>query len=290
MSFSFSSSNKLGKKNINEEDKLCDSIQKMGTTFIKLGQFLSTRPDIIGSEISKQLEKLQDKLPPFPTDEAKKIIKKELGENNYNSLINISEPVAAASIAQVHKAQINDEGTIKDIAIKILRPNIKNIFNEEIDALMLLAFIIEGTLKKTKRLKLVEVVFLLKEITNLETDLRFEAAAASETLAAFPDAATAVPLASPLVAVTVAPAAAQVDSTRKDHCPAESAVAVPQSVPPEETVPVAPAPASLPYTVNGGVCANAADTNSADEINAVAAPTAPREKRRVRVILNPFPA
>ena len=135
-------------KNINEEDRLCNSIQEMGTTFIKLGQFLSTRPDIIGNEISKKLEKLQDKLPPFPTEEAKKIIKNELGKNNYNSLINISEPVAAASIAQVHKAQINDEGTIKDIAIKILRPNIKNIFNEEIDALMILAFIIEGTLKK----------------------------------------------------------------------------------------------------------------------------------------------
>ena len=141
---------------------------------------MSRRPDIIGNEIAKKLENLQDKLPPFSSDEAKKIMRKELGENNYNSLINISEPVAAASIAQVHKAQLNDNGTINDIAIKILRPNIKKIFNEEIVALMLLAFIIEGTVKKTKRLKLVEIVFLLKEITNLELDLRFEAAAANE--------------------------------------------------------------------------------------------------------------
>ena len=66
------------------------------------------------------------------------------------------------------------------MAIKILRPDIKKIFNEEIDALMLLAFIIETFIKKTKRLKLVEVVFLLKEITNHEMDLRFEAAAANE--------------------------------------------------------------------------------------------------------------
>ena len=94
--------------------------------------------------------------------------------------INLTEPIAAASIAQVHKAQINDNGTIKDVAIKILRPNIKKIFNEEIDALMLLAFIVESFVKKTKRLKLVEVVFLLKEITNHEMDLRFEAAAANE--------------------------------------------------------------------------------------------------------------
>ena len=120
LSISFSNPKKMQNKNINGEDRLCNSIQEMGTTFIKLGQFLSTRPDIIGNEISKKLEKLQDKLPPFPTEEAKKIIKNELGKNNYNSLINISEPVAAASIAQVHKAQINDEGTIKDIAIKIL--------------------------------------------------------------------------------------------------------------------------------------------------------------------------
>ena len=181
--FSFSFSNpKKENNNLNEEQKLCNSIQEMGTTFIKLGQFLSTRPDIIGIEIAKKLENLQDKLPPFSSDEAKKIMKKELGENNYNSLINISKPVAAASIAQVHKAQLNDNETIKDIAIKILRPNIKKKFNEEIDALMLLAFIIEGTVKKTKRLKLVEVVFLLKEITNLELDLRFEAAAANEFL------------------------------------------------------------------------------------------------------------
>ena len=78
LSFSFSSSNKLNKKNINEEDNLCNSIQKMGTTFIKLGQFLSTRPDIIGEKLSTQLEKLQDRLPPFSTYEAKEIIKKNL--------------------------------------------------------------------------------------------------------------------------------------------------------------------------------------------------------------------
>ena len=152
----------------------------MGTTFIKLGQFLATRPDIIGDELSKQLETLQDKLPPFSLSEAREMIKKDLGNEMFNSIINLSEPIAAASIAQVHKAQINENGVIKDVAIKILRPNIKKIFNEEIDALILLAFLIESFIKKTKRLKLVEVFYLLKEITNLEMDLRFEAAAANE--------------------------------------------------------------------------------------------------------------
>jgi len=177
--FSFSKNNEVGQIK-NEEQKLSNSLQSMGTTFIKLGQFLATRPDIIGEELSKQLETLQDKLPPFSLSEAKEMIKKDLGNETYNSIINLSEPIAAASIAQVHKAQIDDSGIIKDVAIKILRPNIKKIFNEEIDALMLLAFLVESFIKKTKRLKLVEVVFLLKEITNLEMDLRFEAAAANE--------------------------------------------------------------------------------------------------------------
>ncbi len=179
LSFSFYSKKKI-EVDKNEGERLSSSLESMGTTFIKLGQFLATRPDIIGEELSKKLENLQDKLPPFSLEEAKKIIKNDLGKEAYESILNLSEPVAAASIAQVHKAQINDNGTIKDVAIKILRPNIKKIFNQEIDAIMLFAYLIESLVKKTQRLKLIEVVFLLKEITNLEMDLRFEAAAANE--------------------------------------------------------------------------------------------------------------
>tara|TARA_B100001741_G_scaffold98286_1_gene80491 strand:- start:698 stop:2278 length:1581 start_codon:yes stop_codon:yes gene_type:complete len=179
LSISFKKKNNLN-NNQSDEEKLCKSLEGMGTTFIKLGQFLATRPDIISEELSKHLEKLQDKLPAFSKNEAEEIVKKNLGQDMFNSIINFSEPIAAASIAQVHKAQINDDGTIKDVAIKILRPNIKKKFNEEIDALMLLAYLIESLIKKTKRLKLIEVVFLLKEITNHEMDLRFEAAAANE--------------------------------------------------------------------------------------------------------------
>ncbi len=167
-------------KNYNEEERLCRSMEEMGITFIKLGQFLATRPDIIGEKLSDQLQTLQDKVPAFSKNIALKEIKEGVGEENYKDFINISDPIAAASIAQVHKAQIKEDGILKDVAIKVLRPNIKKIFNEEIEALMLLAYIIETIVKKTKRLKLVEVVFLLKEITNHEMDLRFEAAAANE--------------------------------------------------------------------------------------------------------------
>ena len=66
----------------------------MGTTFIKLGQFLATRPDIIGEELSQQLETLQDKLPPFSLSEAKEMIKKDLGKESFNSILNLSEPMS----------------------------------------------------------------------------------------------------------------------------------------------------------------------------------------------------
>mgnify|MGYP006114103481 FL=1 len=161
-------------------EKLCLALQGMGTTFIKLGQFLATRPDIIGEEMAKDLEKLQDKVPAFDLYEAKKIIKKEIGEKQFNNIFEISEPIAAASIAQVHIAKIKNENEEKQVAIKILRPDIEKLFNEELDALMLFAYIIENTISKAKRLKLVEVVHLLREITNIEMDLRFEAAAANE--------------------------------------------------------------------------------------------------------------
>ena len=175
----------IGSKNTHSQNKnssqnLCESLQGMGTTFIKLGQFLATRPDIIGEEMAKDLEKLQDKVPAFELYEAKKVIKKEIGEKQFKNIIEIGEPIAAASIAQVHFAKIKNENEEKQVAIKILRPDIEKLFNEELDALMLFAYIVENTISKAKRLKLVEVVHLLREITNIEMDLRFEAAAANE--------------------------------------------------------------------------------------------------------------
>ena len=161
-------------------EKLCLALEGMGTTFIKLGQFLATRPDIIGEELAKNLEKLQDKLPAFDIYEAKKIIKKEIGDNQFKNILELSEPIAAASIAQVHIAKIKNENQNKEVAIKILRPDIEKLFNEELDALMLFAYIVENTFSKAKRLKLIEIIHLLREITNIEMDLRFEAAAANE--------------------------------------------------------------------------------------------------------------
>ena len=135
---SFGVNTNLVGKNDEPGKKLCFALQGMGTTFIKLGQFLATRPDIIGDELAKNLEELQDKVPAFDLYEAKKIIKKEIGENYFKEITEISEPIAAASIAQVHLAKIKVNNKDKQVAIKIIRPDIEKLFNEELDALMLL--------------------------------------------------------------------------------------------------------------------------------------------------------
>ena len=135
--FSIGSSSTLENNQKKPGERLCVALQGMGTTFIKLGQFLATRPDIIGEEIAKDLEKLQDKVPAFNIYEAKNIIKKEIGEDQFKNILEISEPIAAASIAQVHIAKIKNENQNKEVAIKILRPDIEKLFNEELDALML---------------------------------------------------------------------------------------------------------------------------------------------------------
>ena len=178
--FSIGSKKKQEAEHKKPGEKLCDALEGMGTTFIKLGQFLATRPDIIGETLANDLVKLQDKLPPFEIYQSKKILKKEIGENLYKNIIELSEPIAAASIAQVHIAKINIKNKPTEVAIKILRPDIEKQFNEELDALMLFAYIVESIIFKAKRLKLIEVVHLLREITNIEMDLRFEAAAANE--------------------------------------------------------------------------------------------------------------
>ena len=178
--FSLTTFNK-DSENKSPGEKLKNSFLTLGPAFIKLGQFLATRPDIVGQEFSQELQKLQDQMPAFDISQSKDALRKELGEEKYQQITYLSKPIAAASIAQVHFAKIiNNEKKEIDVAIKILRPNIEKIFHKELDALRFLASIIEFSVKKSRRLKLVKIIDLLKEITNIEMDLRYEAAAASE--------------------------------------------------------------------------------------------------------------
>ena len=174
--FGFSSFRKKSLDSKSVGSRLANALKDLGPTFIKLGQFLGTRPDIVGLDLAKELQSLQDDLPPFNMSIAKESIQNEIGNEKYAKIKGLTQPIAAASIAQVHFAKIDG----KEYAIKILRPGIERKFNEELDALMLFASIIESVLPKTKRLKLIEVVHLLKEITSIEMDLRFEGSAASE--------------------------------------------------------------------------------------------------------------
>ena len=99
------------------------ALTALGPAYIKFGQILSTRPDVVGNELAAQLRVLQDKLPPFPLKDAQKMIEAELNQPLHDVFSDFSESVAAASIAQVHKAKLATDG--KEVAVKVLRPGIE---------------------------------------------------------------------------------------------------------------------------------------------------------------------
>ena len=166
------------KKNKNTD--LSKTLKKLGPTWIKLGQFLSTRPDIIGKDLSDKLKKLQDKVEPFRITKAKEILKKEFKEDYEDIFIEIMPSEAAASIAQVHKGKVKLNNEKYDVAVKILRPNIEREIKRDLRNFFVTAKIMERFSKEAKRLRLVEVVKTLAESLSMEIDLRLEAAAQSE--------------------------------------------------------------------------------------------------------------
>lgn len=158
--------------------RLALAIQGLGPSFIKFGQLLSTRSDLLGEEIATDLAELQDSLPPFPGKDAKAIIAREFGRPLEAIFARFDEePVAAASIAQVHMAVTNDG---REVAVKVLRPGIEEAFTRDLALFFWLATIAEGTGPRMRRLKPVEVVQTMADTVAMEMDLRFEAAAASE--------------------------------------------------------------------------------------------------------------
>ncbi len=153
------------------------AITALGPAYIKFGQILSTRPDVVGVELADQLSYLQDKLPPFPTETAKQMIQSDLGRPVDEVFVEFSDPVAAASIAQVHRARRADTG--QDVAVKVLRPNIGAAFARDIDAFHFGANMIEALSPATRRLRPKDVVQHFEDTVNGELDLRLEAASAS---------------------------------------------------------------------------------------------------------------
>lgn len=154
------------------------ALTALGPAYIKFGQVLSTRPDVVGNEMAVQLRVLQDKLPPFPLDLAKAEVRRELGVPVEELFSQFSEPVAAASLAQVHKAHLRETGDA--VAVKILRPGIERAFRKDIDAFYFAARAIEVLSPASRRLRPMEVITHFEGIVNGELDLRLESSAASE--------------------------------------------------------------------------------------------------------------
>ncbi len=158
--------------------RLAHALQALGPSFIKFGQSLATRADLLGEEMAADLSELQDRLPPFPAEQARATVEAELGRPLGDLFSSFEDaPVAAASIAQVHFA-VTSEG--REVAVKVLRPDIEQAFARDLDLFYWLAETIERTQPWLRRLKPVEVVRTFAKIVESEMDLRLEAAAASE--------------------------------------------------------------------------------------------------------------
>jgi ubiquinone biosynthesis protein len=159
--------------------RLARALEALGPAYIKLGQVLATRPDIVGDETAQALSHLQDRLPPFPTADARRVIEASLGRTVDSLFVSLSEPVAAASIAQVHKG-LTADATPVPVAVKVLRPSAGPQFARDLCAFALAARLAERWFPQTRRLRPTALVETLAASVALELDLRMEAAGASE--------------------------------------------------------------------------------------------------------------
>ncbi|HVT54349.1 MAG TPA: AarF/UbiB family protein, partial [Dongiaceae bacterium] len=165
-------------------ERLANALSELGPAFIKFGQVLSTRSDLLGEEVAADLAKLQDQLPHFSAFEARSTIEAELGSPVEQLYLRFDDtPVSAASISQVHFAVTmpddqHPEGRL--VAVKVLRPDIELAFARDIDLLLWIAEVIERTQPRLRRLKPVEVVKTFAATVRVEMDLRLEAASAAE--------------------------------------------------------------------------------------------------------------
>ena len=160
--------------------RMAAALTRLGPSYVKLGQFLATRADVIGPELANDLSHLQDRLPPFPMAQARATVERELGGKLEDHYTAFGPPVAAASIAQVHKAEVTENGVARDVAVKVLRPNVEKRFRRDLDSYAFAARLVERWYPPARRLKPQAVVGNLKRTTDLEMDLRLEAAAISE--------------------------------------------------------------------------------------------------------------
>lgn len=170
-------------------ERFAIALERLGPPYIKFGQLLATRPDIVGRPLASELAKLQDRLPPFPEADARRAIEAELGHSVDRLFAMFGPPVAAASIAQVHKAEtanglghnrVQSNRSPRAVAVKVLRPGVEAQFARDLKSFLWAARLIERLSAKARRLKPVALVETLAESVALELDLRLEGAAAAE--------------------------------------------------------------------------------------------------------------
>jgi ubiquinone biosynthesis protein len=160
--------------------RLSRALERMGPAYLKLGQFLATRPDVVGVGLARDLESLQDRLPPFSQAEAEAAIATALERPINQVFASFGPPVAAASIAQVHRGEVLRDGELHPVAIKVLRPNVASRFRRDLSDFFFVAHKAEAHSSEARRLRLVEVINTMSRSVAMEMDLRLEAAALSE--------------------------------------------------------------------------------------------------------------
>jgi len=160
--------------------RLSRALERMGPAYLKLGQFLATRPDVVGVVLARDLESLQDRLPPFPQSEAEAVIATSLERPLAQVFASFGPPVAAASIAQVHRGEVERDGMRHPVAVKVLRPNVASRFRRDLSDFFFVAYKAEAYSPEARRLRLVEVINTMSRSVAIEMDLRLEAAAMSE--------------------------------------------------------------------------------------------------------------
>ena len=167
-------------KQASRSDRLSRAVSRLGPSYVKLGQFLATRPDVVGAELAADLALLQDRMETFPEAIARQNIEASIGRPIEDVFVRIDPPIAAASIAQVHPAVVSGPEGERSVAVKVVRPGVRRRFSHDLQTFYLVSHTLERHLPISRRLRPVEVTKILEQTTRLEMDLRLEAAALSE--------------------------------------------------------------------------------------------------------------
>ena len=172
--------NLIARRNVRGLTGLSRAIDRLGPSYVKMGQFLSTRPDIVGPKVALELESLQDRVTPMSRQTAIGIIEAAFGAGIETVFTDFGEPVAAASIAQVHRASVATPEGPRAVAVKVLRGGVEKRFARDLADMFFAARLAERAIPEIRRLRLVQVVETLARSVRMEMDFRLEAAAASE--------------------------------------------------------------------------------------------------------------